>query len=286
MKADPNRDGPHNQTLRWKRSGETTETPGVPAWLTWLAGLFRWVNQSARLLAWIALAGLALMLGVIVRLVRTSGVTGDADAFVPPAPAAATRHRPETLPAEIERRLARSGIAANTARRWRSYHRGMLRARTSIACPFAIRAPRAIACRWRPTTWHSENEYLVLLMRVWQRFVKGRRRQAVRLRPLSRLRLGTRSGVHGYVPAPRGWHETNRVIWLAASALLGSCCLLVATHTYWPIRKFRCLKGGADQSVYAVQRFANGIGARATTDRVLSAARGNAIIVLSGGTGT
>jgi hypothetical protein len=77
--------------------------------------------------------------------------------------------------------------------------------------------------------------------------------------------------------------KRTRVIWLAASVLMVPVVFWIATHTYWADTRIPMPpKGEAlTNPFYAVQRFANGIGARATTDRVLSAAPENAIIVLS-----
>src|SRR5215831_5825852 len=54
VKADPNLATERTiRTLHWKGSQVPTQPTRWPAWLLWLGELFRWVNQSARVLMWI-----------------------------------------------------------------------------------------------------------------------------------------------------------------------------------------------------------------------------------------
>ena len=60
VKADPNLATDRTiRTLHWKDSQVAARQTRWPAWLLWLGEFFRWVNQSARVLMWIALIGLA-----------------------------------------------------------------------------------------------------------------------------------------------------------------------------------------------------------------------------------
>ncbi|PYR28479.1 MAG: hypothetical protein DMF92_14055 [Acidobacteria bacterium] len=72
VKADPNLATERTiKTLRWQRSTESTPS-GLPTWLTWTAGLFRWLEQSARLLVWGAVVALAGWL-IVYKLRTGSG---------------------------------------------------------------------------------------------------------------------------------------------------------------------------------------------------------------------
>ena len=103
VKADPNLATERTiRTLHWKDSQVAARQTRWPAWLLWLGEFFRWVNQSARVLMWIALIGLAAWL--VVYLVRLSGgqrILGGSGGFVPPTHVRDLDIRPETLPAEI-----------------------------------------------------------------------------------------------------------------------------------------------------------------------------------------
>src|SRR4029077_18049568 len=61
VKADPNLTTERTiKTLRWKRG--RIEQPRIPGWLAWIVGLFRWLDQSARLLVWGAAVVMAALL--------------------------------------------------------------------------------------------------------------------------------------------------------------------------------------------------------------------------------
>src|SRR5438093_6209656 len=62
VKADPNLATERTvKSLRWKDSTPQKPSP-TPAWLLWIAGLFGWFSESARLLMWCTIAVLAGML--------------------------------------------------------------------------------------------------------------------------------------------------------------------------------------------------------------------------------
>ena len=103
VKADPNVATERTiKMLRWKQSGDAPKPKARPAWLDWVAGFFRWLDQSARVLVWIVVGGLVAMLAFyIVRTLRAwEAVPGDAE-FVAPTHVQDLDIRPESLPADI-----------------------------------------------------------------------------------------------------------------------------------------------------------------------------------------
>jgi hypothetical protein len=176
VKKDPNL-ATHRtiKMLRWRRS-EDTQQSTLPGWLLWLAGLFRWVEQSARVLVWITVIGLGGLLGVyIVRLVMARRATGAFERFVPPTHVRDLDIRPESLPAEIgaaaralwERGDHRAALAL--------LYRGML-SRLAHVHRVPIRDSSTEGDCLSMVASHltqRKREYTVLLVRVWQRFVYG-----------------------------------------------------------------------------------------------------------------
>jgi hypothetical protein len=177
VKADPNLSTERTiKMLRWKRSEEAARDARWPDWLLWLVGLFRWVDQSARVLVWIMVAALAALLGAyLVRLAGASGGISVSDAFVPPTHVRDLDIRPETLPAEIgaaaralwDRGEHRAALAL--------LYRGML-SRLAHVYRVPVRDSStegdclSMAARYLTP---RKGEYAVLLVRVWQRFVYG-----------------------------------------------------------------------------------------------------------------
>jgi hypothetical protein len=177
VKADPNLATDRTiKLLRWKGSQDTNKESRWPAWLLWLAGLFSWVDQSARLLVWIVVIGLAAMLGVyLVRLAGTRGAIGSSAAFVPPTHVRDLDIRPETLPADIgataramwdrgEHRAALALLYRGLLSRLAHVHRVPIRDSSTEGDCLSMAASH-LAQRKR--------EYAVLLVREWQRFVYG-----------------------------------------------------------------------------------------------------------------
>jgi hypothetical protein len=101
VKADPNLATERTiKTLRWKESN----TPPGPraAWLDWVLGFFRWLDQSARVLVWGAVAALAALLAFyIVRTVRSWDAASADREFVAPTHVQDLDIRPESLPGDI-----------------------------------------------------------------------------------------------------------------------------------------------------------------------------------------
>jgi hypothetical protein len=101
VKADPNVATERTiKTLRWKDSN--AKPSPRPAWLDWVAGFFRWLEQSARLVVWAVVAGLlALLAFYIVRTFRTwDDGPGDSE-FVAPTHVQDLDIRPESLPPDV-----------------------------------------------------------------------------------------------------------------------------------------------------------------------------------------
>jgi len=101
VKRDPNLATERTiKTLQWKDSGAPPSPR--PAWLDWVVGFFRWLDQSARVLVWAAVAALAGMLAFyIVRTVRSWDTTATAGTFEVPTHVQDLDIRPESLPPNI-----------------------------------------------------------------------------------------------------------------------------------------------------------------------------------------
>jgi hypothetical protein len=177
VKSDPNLATERTvKTLRWKSTPAAARDTRWPAWLVWLAELFRWINQSARLLMWVVLGSLAAWLAVyLVRLVATDRVMGGSDRFVPPTHVRDLDIRPETLPAEIgaaaralwDRGEHRAALAL--------LYRGML-SRLAHVHHVPIRDSSTEGDCLSMAARHLSRrkcDYTALLVRVWQRFVYG-----------------------------------------------------------------------------------------------------------------
>lgn len=178
VRADPNLATDRSvKTLRWKNS--TSERPSAtPAWLTWIAGLFRWFAESARVLMWCAVAALAGLLVVfLIRLLRTMHLQHH------DAPVAAPTHvqdldiRPETLPPDIgaaarvlwdrgEHRAALALLYRGLLSRLAHVHRVPIRDSTTEGDCLALTGASHLSAPRR--------QYASQLVRVWQRAVYGR----------------------------------------------------------------------------------------------------------------
>ena len=173
VKADPNLATERTiKTLRWMRS--TNSKPA--AWLTWIAGLFRWLEQSARLLVWGAAVGLAALLAVyIVRTMRGHGMLRREEPFVAPTHVRDLDIRPESLPEDIgtaarvlwdsgEHRAALALLYRGMLSRLAHVHRIPIRDSSTEGDCLALAASHLTQGR---------GEYASRLVRVWQRFVYG-----------------------------------------------------------------------------------------------------------------
>jgi len=175
-KADPNLSPERTiKTLRWKSSTEKASSD-LFASLRWIGDLFRWLDQSARLLMWAA--GLAVAGVLAVRLVRATRWRA---AMREDAPLAVPSHvqdmdiRPETLPEDVgtTARLLWDGGAHREA--LALLYRGML-SRLAHVHGIPIRDSTTEGECLVLTTTHlaaGRQEYAAALVRVWQRFVYG-----------------------------------------------------------------------------------------------------------------
>jgi hypothetical protein len=176
VKADPNLATERTiKTLHWKSSTEA-KPPHIPEWLTWIVGLFRWLDQSARLLVWGAAVALAVLLVVyILRTVRGYDVLGREDPFVAPTHVRDLDIRPESLPEDIgaaaralwdrgEHRAALALLYRGMLSRLAHVHRIPIRDSTTEGDCLALAASHLTQGR---------REYASRLVRVWQRFVYG-----------------------------------------------------------------------------------------------------------------
>ena len=177
VKVDPNLATERTiRTLRWKGSQVPDRRTQWPAWLLWLGELFRWVNQSARVLMWIALIGLAAWLvAYLVRLAGGQRISGGSGGLVPPTHVRDLDIRPETLPAEIgaaaralwdrgEHRAALALLYRGTLSRLAHVHRVPIRDSSTEGDCLSMAA--------RHLT-QQKRDYTVVLVRVWQQFVYG-----------------------------------------------------------------------------------------------------------------
>ena len=177
VKADPNLATQKTiKTLKWRASPDSTPS-GLPPWLLWIAGLIRWLEQSARVLVWCAAAVLAGLLGVYIsRIVRARGAGGVADAFVAPTHVRDLDIRPETLPTDIgaaaralwdrsEHRAALALLYRGMLSRLAHVHRVPIRDSSTEGDCLALTAHHLT---------HDRHEYASRLVRVWQRSVYGR----------------------------------------------------------------------------------------------------------------
>ena len=103
VKADPNLAGLRTiKMLRWK-DADTPKPTKVPAWLTWIVGLFRWLDQSARFLVWgVVVVLVVLLLGYIASLGgRGRAETAGERQTLAPSRVFDLDIRPESLPDDV-----------------------------------------------------------------------------------------------------------------------------------------------------------------------------------------
>jgi hypothetical protein len=177
VKADPNLGRDRTiKTLRWRNSTPSTRS-AMPAWLLWIAGFIRWVEQSARMLVWcaaVALAGVLVM--YLVRMVRARRVLGGHDAFVPPTHVRDLDIRPEALPQDIgaaarelwdrgEHRASLALLYRGLLSRLAHVHRIPIRDSSTEGDCLALSASHLA---------RGKHEYAARLVSVWQRAVYGR----------------------------------------------------------------------------------------------------------------
>lgn len=178
VKADPNLATQRTiKMLRWKDPTEVKPSTGMPTWLKWIADLFRWLEQSARVLVWCAAAMLAGMLVVyIIRIVRRYRSPRGVEQFVAPTHVQDLDIRPESLPQDIgaaaralwdsgEHRAALALLYRGLLSRLAHVHRVPIRDSSTEGDCLVLAASHLA---------QGKHEYVSRLVRVWQRAVYGR----------------------------------------------------------------------------------------------------------------
>ena len=176
VKADPNLATERTiKTLRWQGSTEAKRS-GFLSSLAWIAGLFRWLEQSARLLLWGAAVVLAGLL--VVYIARTMGrhdVLRIQEPFVAPTHVRDLDIRPESLPRDIgiaaralwdrgEHRAALALLYRGMLSRLAHVHRIPIRDSSTEGDCLALAASHLT---------QGGRQYASRLVAVWQRFVYG-----------------------------------------------------------------------------------------------------------------
>jgi hypothetical protein len=176
VKADPNLGAKRTiKTLRW--NDQTPPKPRkTPAWLAWIAGFFRWLDQSARLLLYVALGVLAGMLVVyITRVVRRYRSTTQEEPFTAPTHVRSLDIRPASLPDDIgaaarqlwdggEHRAALALLYRGMLSRLAHVHRVPIRDSSTEGDCLALASSHLA---------ESKRKYTLDLVTVWERFVYG-----------------------------------------------------------------------------------------------------------------
>jgi len=181
VKTDPNLVGERTiKALRWNESAPSRGLT-LPAWLravtTWIRGSIAWLNESTRMLWWLAAAGLAGLLVVyIIRIIRAGGPSSiRGETFLPPTHVQDLDIRPETLPSDIgaaaramwdrgESRAALALLYRGMLSRLAHVHRVPIRDSSTEGDCLALSADRL------PT---PNYDYASRLVKVWQRAVYG-----------------------------------------------------------------------------------------------------------------
>jgi hypothetical protein len=108
LKADPNLATERTVKVLRLKGNSTALKPDTPesrnpgTSRVWIAGLSRWLNQSARVLVWCAAAMVAALVVVsIVQRMRRHGLPRDKEAFVRPTHVRSLDIRPESLPRDL-----------------------------------------------------------------------------------------------------------------------------------------------------------------------------------------
>lgn len=176
-KADPNLATERTiRTLDWVAEPRKTRQTS-PAWVTWLQGLFGWLDQSARWLVYlVAIVFVVWLAAQIARLVASRRARDREDeGFAAPTHVRDLDIRPETLPDDIgaaaralwdrgERRACLALLYRGLLSRLAHVHRVPIRDSTTEGDCLAL-AGRCLA--------PAPQAYAVRLVSVWQQFVYG-----------------------------------------------------------------------------------------------------------------
>jgi hypothetical protein len=176
VKKDPNLGGVRSmKMLHWRESNSSTKRPG---WWVWIVDMFRWLDQSARYLVWVAAGALAAyLLFYIVRLTSEGRERSVGDVtFVAPSHVRDLDIRPESLPADIgaaaralwdrgERRAALALLYRGMLSRFAHVHQIPVRASSTEGDCLAL------AVVHLP---EATSHYVARLVHEWQRVGYGR----------------------------------------------------------------------------------------------------------------
>lgn len=175
VKADPNlATGRTIKVLRWRTANK--KVSGPPAWLVWVVDLFRWIDQSARVLFWCIAIVLGGVLAVyLARKWRLPSRSAGGDSFVAPTHVRDIDIRPESLPADIgtaakalwdrgEHRAALALLYRGMLSRLAHVHGVPIRYSTTEGDCRALAASHLA---------HGVRDYVARLIDVWQRAVYG-----------------------------------------------------------------------------------------------------------------
>lgn len=178
VKTDPNLTAEQTiKMLRWKDSTKKPTRSQTPSWFSWIADLFRWVDQSARVLMWCVIAALVGLLAFyLARFVSQRGPSGGEEPFVIPTHVRDLDIRPEALPSDIgaaarrlwdrgEHRGALALLYRGLLSRLAHVHRVPIRDASTEGDCLAL-AVRHVA--------QAQYDYAARLVKTWQRFVYGR----------------------------------------------------------------------------------------------------------------
>jgi hypothetical protein len=176
VKTDPNLVPERTmKVLRWKDSG--SKPLRASHRMNWIAGLFEWIAQSARVLVWCTVIVLVVMLAAyIARAVRTYTLPRREEPFVAPTHVRDLDIRPETLPADVggaarvlwdrgEQRAALALLYRGLLSRLVHVHRVAIRDSSTEGDCLQLASQQLTASRL---------EYASRLIGAWQRSVYGR----------------------------------------------------------------------------------------------------------------
>jgi len=174
VKADPKFSAERTvKAMRWRSSSGGLKAPG---WLHWVRDLFYWIDQSARVLVWCAVAvGVGLLIVYLMRVVRTSRGTDASDEWIAPTHVRELDIRPESLPADVgaaaralwdagDHRGALALLYRGLLSRLAHVHGVPIRDSTTEGDCLALASAHLTAGR---------GEYPSHVVRVWQRAVYG-----------------------------------------------------------------------------------------------------------------
>ena len=175
VRADPNLGGTRTfKMLRWRDSNQPRRANF--GWLSWVAGFFAWINQSARYLVWVTIVFLAAWLAIyLIRAYQQRSGTADPDAFVAPTHVRNLDIRPESLPANIgaaaralwdrgDQRAALSLLYRGLLSRLTHVHRVPIKDSTTEGDCLSLLAGRVST---------NTSDYSTHLVHAWQAFVYG-----------------------------------------------------------------------------------------------------------------